>query len=141
MSSRNIECIRPSRIVTVPVKGTTHIRPGEIVFRITATGYCIPMDVDTGRTCVGIAIEEADNDPGADGAINVKCQQGDFIVKNAGTNTVARINVGATAYGETAETSSVEGAVGTDSTGKSPVGTILDVFTTGETGVKVRIES
>lgn len=141
MSARNIECIRHSRIVTVPVKGTTSILRGEIIFRITATGYCIPADVAANRTCVGIAMADADNSAGADGAINVECEQGDFILKNAATNAVARINVGATAYCETAETSSVEGAVGTDATAKSPVGTILDIFTTGETGVKVRIES
>lgn len=141
MSARNIENIRLSRVVTVPVKGTTTIRKGEIVFRITATGYCIPMDVAAARTCVGIAMADADNSAGADGDINVQCLQGDFIVKNAATNAVARISVGGTCYGETAESSTVEGAVGTDSTNKSPVGTILDLYTTGETGVKVKIES
>lgn len=141
MSTRAIRQIRHSRTLQVPVKGTTTIRAGELVFRITATGYCIPLDVAAARTCLGIAEEDADNSAGADGAINVKVRQGDFLVKNAATNSVAAINIGATCYGETAESSTVEGAVGTDATNKSPVGTILGIGYSGETGVQVRIES
>lgn len=142
MSARNITVIRHSRFVQgVPVKGTTTIRKGEIVYRITATGFAIPADVAAGRTGIGIAAEDVDNSAGADGAKTITVEQGDFLLKNAAANSVAAIHIGGSCYCETAETSTVEGAVGSDSTGKSPVGTVLGLGYSGETGVQVRIES
>lgn len=142
MSARNISCIVATRVITLPVKASTTIRQGEIVARITATKLAIPMDVAAGRTGAGVALETVDNSAGSDGDKSVKVLQGVFLLKNAGgSNGIVAGDVGGTAYTETAESSTVEGALGNDSTSKSPMGTILGLGYLGETGVQVRIES
>lgn len=143
MSARNITVLRQTRTVTLPVKASTTIRAGEIVFRITASKVAIPADVAAARTCVGIALATVDNSGGNDGDKTVTCVQGEFLLKNAGgSNGIVAGDVGGTAYVETAESSMVEGALGNDSTNKSPVGPIINALGySGETGVVVRIET
>lgn len=141
MSARNITVIRHSRFVTVPLLANAVVRKGEIVFRVTASGFAKGLDIAAGSTGIGIAYTDADNTGGANGDKSITVEQGDFLLRNAGTNTVVAKDVGGTCYGETAETSTVEGAVGNDSVGKSPVGTVINIGYSGETGVVVRIES
>lgn len=64
-----------------PVHGSTHIYEGALVV-IDADGYAIPLTADThnGRFA-GVAVAEADNSSGADGAINCKLRRGDFYAE------------------------------------------------------------
>lgn len=80
-----------------PVEESTHIYQGTMVF-LNAAGYAVG-DTNTGvNGFVGIAIGEADNSSGADGAINVEVwTEGDFELVGSG---FAQADVGSLVYAE-----------------------------------------
>lgn len=82
-------------IVTAhPIKASTHIYKGSIVCS-DATGYAVPGDDASGQTVLGVALEEADNSSGANGALSVRVQtSGVFSFAATGTITQASIGAG-----------------------------------------------
>jgi len=107
-----------------PVATTQKIFAGSIVMR-NATGFAKKATVATGEVCLGVAQEQADNTSGADGAINVRTRRGLFRFANDGT--IARVDIGATAYAVDDQTVADNNGTGT----RSAVGTIRDVDSVG----------
>lgn len=75
---------RPSRNLgtkhVIPVGATFHIYAGSLVM-LNATRYGRPAVALAGNFGVcGVAIAEADNSAGADGAISVTVQEGEFLM-------------------------------------------------------------
>jgi hypothetical protein len=79
--------IKKGRIESISVKGSTHIYAGAIVNVVASTGYAVPGADTSGHVCAGIALEEADNSSGADGAITVRVYKPEGWVKVATTGT------------------------------------------------------
>lgn len=107
-----------------PVGATSKIFAGAIVMR-NATGYAVKGATATGQVALGVAQELADNSVGADGAINVKVRRG--LHRFANDGTIARVDIGATAY-------IVDDQTVADNNGgatRSAAGTIRDVDATG----------
>jgi len=137
MATRNITRVKLTRILyKLPLLANAVIKQGEVVLRVTASGFVRQGGVVTSCTGVGIAMADVDNTGGADGAKTVDVEQGEFLLDNvAGANAVAAINLGANVYSEDQNTVTAQSA------NRSPVGPALSLGWTGETGVVVRIES
>ncbi len=134
MAQRNIVARTIKRIIEVPLMANMVVEPGEIVIRTDATGFC-RNTAAASCTGVGVATEAKDNTGGADGAKTVSVAQGEFLVDNHGTDTCVAKDVGGLCYFKDANT------VGNVAAGASPVGEVLNLGYTGETGVLVNIES
>lgn len=81
-----------------PVEESTRIYQGTLVY-INANGYACDVTATGVNGFAGIAVAEADNSSGADGAINVEVwTTGDFELVGAGTYSQA--TVGVPVYGD-----------------------------------------
>jgi len=107
-----------------PVAAGTLIYAGAIVM-LNATGYAQPGATATGLTPAGIAQAQVDNSGGADGDVNVPVRRGVFRLGNDGT--VARVDIGGTAYVVDDQTVADNDGAGT----RSALGTIVDVDADG----------
>ncbi len=89
---------RDAKTFSFPVKTNTVIYAGSIVV-IDATGYAAPGSVATTHKCVGRAAEKVNNNPGADGALQVKVERGCFrFLNSAAGDAIALADVGADCY-------------------------------------------
>lgn len=80
-----------------PVEESTHIYQGTLVF-VNANGYACDVTATGVNAFVGIAVAEADNSSGADGAINVEVYpEGDFELTGTG---FAQTDVGMPIYAD-----------------------------------------
>jgi hypothetical protein len=109
-------------LTNYPVYTNTHIYAGSLV-GINSSGYLVPMSVSTTLTCVGMALETVDNNPGNSGALYCQVQQGVARWANGSSITLASVN--ALAYADDDQT------VSTTATGKSIAGTIYKVDSEG----------
>lgn len=112
----------PLSPISYKQKGSTTIYKGSIV--ALNAGYAAPGASAASLICVGMAVEKSAN-AGADGAVEVKVEEGIFKFKNHGTNTVVAANVGSIAYIEDDET------VGNLATSKSAAGKIVRLDSDG----------
>lgn len=88
-----------------PVEESTHIYQGTMVFE-NAAGYAVGGTATGVNGFVGIAVGEADNSSGADGAINVEVwTEGDFELVGSG---FTQADVGSLVYAEDNFTIGVE---------------------------------
>lgn len=114
-----------------PVEESTHIYQGTLVF-INAAGYAVDATATGVNGFAGIAVAEADNSSGADGAINVEVwAEGDFSLVGAGTFSQA--DVGSIAYAEDNYTIGV--AIDTASV---PIGRVAGFVSTTELVVSIQ---
>jgi len=82
---------RDGLISAHPVKGNSRIFKGSLVC-CDATGYAVPGSDAAGLAFLGIALEEANNTGGADGAIRIRVQtQGVFSLAKSGAITQANL--------------------------------------------------
>jgi hypothetical protein len=61
--------------IDIPVKATTKIYAGSMVCVGGADGYAIPAADASGNIFMGVAMEQADNSSGANGAISVRVRR------------------------------------------------------------------
>lgn len=115
---------RANKEFQYPVAAAAKIFAGSIVM-LNATGFAKKATVATGEKCVGVAQEQVDNTGGADGAIDVKVKRGLFRFANDGT--VARVDIGGTAFAVDDQTVADNNGTST----RSAVGVIRDVDTVG----------
>lgn len=107
-----------------PVAAATKIYAGSIVC-LDAAGNAVPGSVATTLKARGRAEEQVDNSAGAAGALTVQSRKGVFRFKNDGT--VARVDIGSTAYIVDDETVADNNGTNT----RSSAGTITDVDADG----------
>lgn len=107
-----------------PVAAAKKIFAGSIVM-LNATGYATPGAVATTLKPAGVAQEQVDNSAGADGDVNVNVRKGVFRFANDGT--VARADIGGTAYVVDDQTVADNDGTGT----RSALGEIVDVDSVG----------
>lgn len=107
-----------------PVGAAQKIFAGAIVMR-NATGFAVKGVTATGQAPLGVAQELADNTAGADGATSVKVRRGVFRFANDGT--IARVDIGATAFVVDDQTVADNNGTAT----RSALGIIRDVDTVG----------
>jgi len=119
--------VRQGRQYSDPVAASTLIFYGALVM-LDASGNAVPASTATGLTVRGMAREHVDNSAGAAGDKNVATENGTWRFAHSGLD---RTDIGATAYAVDDQT------VDTDSTGRSAVGTIVDI---DNVGVWVRID-
>ena len=78
-----------------PVKAATRIYGGSMVV-VDSTGYAVPAGNTAGHKLVGIALEQADNSTGADGAIYIRVRTAGVF--EFGASSISQANVGAEMY-------------------------------------------
>jgi len=84
---------RDGLISALPVKAAAHIFKGSLVCA-DAAGYAVPGGDSSGFTFMGVALEEADNSAGANGALSVRVQtSGVFSFAKSGAITQASVGV------------------------------------------------
>lgn len=93
---KNVERRHTQRVIALKVKTNTVIYQGALV-AVDATGFAVPAADAANQKVVGIALENVNNNPGADGAKTVKVQKGQFKVVNNGTNPIVQATVGGNA--------------------------------------------
>lgn len=107
-----------------PVGGTEKIFAGSIVC-LNATGFAVPGSTSTTLTARGVAQEQVDNSAGVDGDLAIDSEPGIYRFANDGS--VARVDIGGTAYIVDDQT-----VADTDGTGtRSALGIIKDVDADG----------
>ncbi|MCB1216433.1 hypothetical protein KDL44_03520 [bacterium] len=80
---------REGTVTAHAVKGAVRIHKGGLVCA-DATGYAVPGSDSLGQTFIGVAIEDADNTDGADGALSVRVMaRGVFSFARGGSITQA----------------------------------------------------
>lgn len=104
------------------VKGATTIWKGSLV--ALNAGYAAPGATATSRIATGRALETVVN-AGADGAVEVKVEEGIFKWANDGGDPIVAASVGGTAYITDDQTVSVT------ATGKSAAGKIMRLDSDG----------
>lgn len=93
----NPNAIIPSKL-NFPVAASVKIYNGAIVV-LDSSGNAKPGVAGTGLTCVGRALQQADNSSGLAGAIKVDVEQGVFWYANSGGgDAIAAANVGQLCY-------------------------------------------
>lgn len=78
-----------------PVKGGARIFAGSMV-AVDATGYAVPAGNTAGHRFVGVAMEQADNRAGADGAMLLRVRTSGVF--EFGATSISQANVGAVMY-------------------------------------------
>ncbi len=78
-----------------PVKAATKIYGGSMV-AVDSSGYAVPAGNTAGHKLVGIALEQANNSPGANGAIYVRVRTAGVF--EFGATSISQANVGADMY-------------------------------------------
>jgi hypothetical protein len=116
---------RKGDIVTVPVKGATHLYPGGLI-AINGSGYALPAADTAGLIVIGRNETDADNSGGADGAINTNVSRGIFKYNNSTAHAIAAANVLSTCYVEDDSTVSTNGG-----TNSIVAGLVIAVDSTG----------
>lgn len=113
-----------------PVEESTRIYQGTLVY-LNAAGYACDVTATGVNGFVGIAVNEADNTSGADGAINVEVwTEGDFELVGAGTYSQA--NVGDIVYGD--DNYAIVLAIGSTSV---PIGKVISFVSTTKLIVRI----
>lgn len=105
------------------VAASVRIFAGAMV-ALNATGFALPA-VTTATRVRGVALDEADNTSGADGAVSVDIERGAFLFANDTTNAVTRAHIGASVYVVDSNT------VGSSATSTIVAGKCLDVTPEG----------
>lgn len=95
---------------------------GAIVF-LDSSGNAEPATAATGKIIAGISQEQKTSTTAA--AENIEVKAGVAFLKNSGSNTLTKANIGDTVYAEDDET------VGSLGTSKSAVGMMVDIDTNG----------
>lgn len=118
---------RDGKEFAFPVAASTKIFAGAIV-ALNASSLAVKGATATGLIAVGVAIEQADNSAGGNGAINVKVRRGLWLMGNsASSDAIALADVGATCYIVDDQT-----VAKTDgSSARSAAGTVRDVNASG----------
>lgn len=71
--------------VAIPVKGSTHIYQGQLVFAVAASGLADSAIATGANALFGVAAEEKDNSSGSDGDLKVECfTEGEFELQGSG---------------------------------------------------------
>ena len=78
-----------------PVKVATRIYGGSMV-AVDSTGYAVPAGNTVGHKLVGIALEQADNRTGADGAIYIRVRTAGVF--EFGASSISQAKVGEEMY-------------------------------------------
>jgi hypothetical protein len=78
-----------------PVKAVTRIYGGSLV-AVDSTGYAMPAGNTVGHKLVGIALEQADNRTGANGAVSIRVRTAGVF--EFGATSISQANVGADMY-------------------------------------------
>lgn len=86
------------KLMSLPVAASTHIYQGSIV-ALNASGYLVPASADASLHIVGVAQVEADNSPGAAGAIDCSVERGAFYFANgSSTAAIVEADIGRVVY-------------------------------------------
>jgi len=99
---------------------------------VASAGYTAAATAATGLVTQGVAVNKSVN-AGADGAVSLAVEQGDFLFANDGGDAVLAADVGALCYWTDDNT------VCKTATGKSIAGKVVALNPTGYTGVVVRV--
>ncbi len=78
-----------------PVKAATRIYSGSMV-AADSTGYAVPAGNVAGHKFLGVAMEQADNSNGANGALVIRVMTAGVF--EFGANSISQANVGAEMY-------------------------------------------
>lgn len=78
-----------------PVKAATRIFAGSMV-AVDSTGYAVPAASVVGHKLMGIALEQADNSTGANGAVFIRVRTAGVF--EFGAVSISQANVGADMY-------------------------------------------
>lgn len=108
--------------LSFPVKGATTIYQGSLV--VLNAGFAAPGATATDLIAVGCALETVVNS-GADGAKNVRVEQGTFKWANAGGDPIVAATRGGVAYITDDQT------VNVTATGKSAAGKVIQLDSDG----------
>ena len=102
-----------NRRASYKVKGTTKIYTGALVC-MSSAGYAVPAaDTANFGKCVGVAVAQADNSAGADGAIDVIVEYGGEFLLDVGAS-ITQADVGLAAYASDDQTVIDAGAATND---------------------------
>lgn len=115
----------------VPQKGSTTLYQGSGTV-LDSTGYAVAASTATGLITVGVNRVQSINS-GADGAVSIEVDHGDFLFDNSGSDAITVTEVGKLCYWEDDHT------VSKTATGKSAAGRVIQLNPTGYTGVVVRV--
>lgn len=119
----------------LPVLASEVIEAGDLLVRVTASGFVKVGVVATGAPAIGIALSNVTGGV-ADGDVTVDVDQGVFIFNNDTTDPLTAIHIGGTAYVFN------ENTVSSDATGTSAAGTFLGFKTIdGAQKCLVKVES
>lgn len=118
--------VRTGEYAEHPVAAGKKIYAGALVV-LNATGYAEPGVTAANVVAIGRAEEQVDNSGGADGDVSVRVRRGIFRYANDGTNTIARTNIGGTAYVVDDQTVASTNGGGT----RSAAGEVVDVDSDG----------
>lgn len=105
-----------------PAAASTQFYKGGLV-AINASNVAVKMTAATGLKCVGVCQANVNNSAGLAGALQVPVRKGTFRFTNG--ESIVLSDIGAVAYANDDQT------VYKTSTGRSAVGTIVDVDATG----------
>lgn len=115
------------KLFSDPVKASTKIFGGSLVC-LDASGWAVPGSTATGLIARGVALKQADNSSGANGAINAETEQGIFPFENsASADEITRAEIGDLCY--IVDDQTVAKTDGSSS--RSVAGRIVDLDTTG----------
>lgn len=115
--------IRHDRYIEgVPLKANTILRKGDLVLTQDADGYAVSAPAASCHV-IGVATEDQDNTGGSSGDISIRVEQGEFLLKNSGSDAVVAADVAkkALVYAEDYQTACHTSA------GKSPIGRVTGV--------------
>jgi hypothetical protein len=115
----------------VPVKAATTLYAGSGIV-LGTDGYAVAATAAANLITVGVARIGVAN-TGADGAIKMEVDHGDFLFDNSGSDAITVTEVGKLCYWEDDHT------VCKTATGKSAVGRVIQLNPEGFTGVVVRV--
>jgi hypothetical protein len=105
-----------------PAAAATRFFKGGLV-AINSSNVAVKMTAATGLKCVGVCQDGVDNSAGAAGAVRVPTRRGTFRFNNG--ESIVLSDIGALAYANDDDT------VFKTATGRSAVGTIVDVDASG----------
>lgn len=108
------------------VAANTKILQGALV--MLDGGYAKKGAAATGKVCVGMATETADNTGGSAGDVKINVRRGCFRFANSGTDAIDAADIGADCFIEDDQT--VAATIG-DPAAKSKAGQIYDVDAAG----------
>jgi hypothetical protein len=106
-----------------PVAATIRIFAGSMI-ALNAAGFAVKA-IPTATRIRGVALSEADNSDGANGAVSVDIERGAFVLANDVTNPVTRAHIGANVFVVDDNT------VGSSAAGTIVAGKCLDVTPEG----------